>query len=189
MQRLLSCLGRGRGLSHAQYSSLDVEEGRALVVEESLFAGSDVVCVDDVVVDVAATVLIVEDATVNRRVMIKLFKSLGQTVEGVGNGQEAVNKIKRRMALQLPPYDAILMDLTMVSVWIVKSELLSYSAMCPFLSSPLLHTLPFFVVFSSPSWTAPPPPAPSAPSATPVASSASRATAWLLTWNASLPVA
>ena len=78
--------------------------------------GDSSVNLDDVYIEVAATVLVVEDARVNRQVMVKLFKSLGQTVEAAVDGKDAVNKVKKRMALQLPPYDAILMDYKMVSV-------------------------------------------------------------------------
>ena len=107
MQRLLQCLDRGRGLRTQSDSSspsdLTMDGDPALVGLE------------DVCVDTAATVLVVEDATANRRVMVKLFKSLGQTVDAAVDGQDAVNKVKKRMALQLPPYDAILMDFKMVS--------------------------------------------------------------------------
>ena len=77
--------------------------------------GDSSVDLDDVYVEVAATVLVVEDVRVNRQVMVKLFKSLGQTVDAAVDGKDAVNKVKKRMSLQLPPYDAILMDYKMVS--------------------------------------------------------------------------
>jgi hypothetical protein len=142
MQRLLSCLDRGRGLSPRLSPGLSPRGCPSGVdkIEDEL-----PLALDDVTVDVAATVLIVEDATVNRRVMIKLFKSLGQTVEGVGNGQEAVLKVKRRMALQLPLYDAILMDLTMVS------ELEGFQVTCTVMSCnmTILPLLSLFVVILS----------------------------------------
>ena len=61
------------------------------------------------------TVLVVEDNTLNRKMLVKLFNSVDQVVEEARNGQDAVDKVTRRMALKLPPYDAILMDFTMVS--------------------------------------------------------------------------
>ena len=63
----------------------------------------------------ARTVLVVEDNRTNRNMLVKLLTSVGQAVEEAVNGQDAVDKVKHRMALQLPPYDAILMDFVMVS--------------------------------------------------------------------------
>ena len=61
------------------------------------------------------TVLVVEDNSMNRKMLVKLFNSVGQAVEEARNGLDAVDMVKQRMALQLPPYDAILMDFVMVS--------------------------------------------------------------------------
>ena len=61
------------------------------------------------------TVLVVEDNSMNRKMLVKLFNSVGQAVEEARNGQEAVTRVKRRMASNQPPYDAILMDFVMVS--------------------------------------------------------------------------
>jgi CheY-like chemotaxis protein len=61
------------------------------------------------------TVLVVEDNTMNRKMLVKLFNSVGRSVEEARNGQVAVDKVKQRLAEGRPAYDAILMDFTMVS--------------------------------------------------------------------------
>ena len=60
------------------------------------------------------TVLVVEDNTMNRKMLVKLFNSVGQVVEEAVNGQDAVNKVKKRKAEGLSDFDVILMDYTMV---------------------------------------------------------------------------
>ena len=116
LYRLLQCLDRGRGMAPPRSVS-----GWAGEREASSEGGRSVGLVD-LYLDIAATVLVVEDAAVNRRVMVKLFRSLGQEVEGVSNGLEAVNKVMKRMASHLPPYDAILMDYKMVSEWLCELQ-------------------------------------------------------------------
>ena len=106
MQRFLQCLDRESWLS-PRFSDLE----DCCLASES----DSSVDLNEVEIDVAATVLVVEDVRVNRQVMVKLFKSLGQTVDAAVDGKDAVNKVKKRMFLQLPPYDAILMDFKMVS--------------------------------------------------------------------------
>jgi CheY-like chemotaxis protein len=59
--------------------------------------------------------LVVEDNTMNRKMLVKLFNSVGRSVEEARNGQVAVDKVKQRLAEGRPAYDAILMDFTMVS--------------------------------------------------------------------------
>ena len=67
------------------------------------------------------TVLVVEDNSMNRKMLVKLFNSVGQAVEEARNGQDAVVRVKRRMASNQPPYDAILMDFVMVS-WRISPD-------------------------------------------------------------------
>ena len=61
-----------------------------------------------------ARILVVDDSALNRKMLTKLFKTVGQAVEEAVDGQDAVNKVKRRMDEGLPEYDTILMDFVMV---------------------------------------------------------------------------
>ena len=65
--------------------------------------------------EVSWNILVVDDSALNRKMLMKLFRSVGQTVEEAVDGKDAVDKVTGRMAMQLPPYDAILMDFVMVS--------------------------------------------------------------------------
>ena len=113
------------------------------------------------------TVLVVEDNTMNRKMLVKLFNSVGQVVEEAVNGQDAVNKVKKRRSEGLSEFDAILMDFTMVravcgctgqpfSLSLLVSLSLSLSVLIV-----SLHLSPSLLFPPSLSWTVPRRPAPS----------------------------
>ena len=64
--------------------------------------------------EVPWNILVVDDSALNRKMLVKLFKTVGQAVEEAVDGQDAVNRVTRRKAEGLPEYNAILMDFVMV---------------------------------------------------------------------------
>jgi two-component system sensor histidine kinase/response regulator len=56
-------------------------------------------------------ILLVEDNDINQQIAIELLQGVGATLDVVGNGQEAVDRLLRGPIP--PPYDVVLMDLQM----------------------------------------------------------------------------
>jgi hypothetical protein len=119
--------------------------------------------------------LIVDDSQLNRKMLVRVMKSLGHVCEEAEDGQQAADKVEACMADPHRHYDAILMDFVMVSermiavltplYWLRRSTQL-LSSLFPLLHPSYPHPSPN----PSPSWTASPPPASSVAWATPGAS-------------------
>jgi CheY-like chemotaxis protein len=71
------------------------------------------------VVDEAKNILVVDDSNLNRKMVIKCLEAMGHICEYAVNGQQAVEKVEKRMGWNGhskgsgsigKPYDVILMD-------------------------------------------------------------------------------
>jgi CheY-like chemotaxis protein len=63
--------------------------------------------------DVVHDVLVVDDSTLNRKLLCKVLKSSGYSCEEAADGLCAVDKVKSKMASKSGNYDVILMDFVM----------------------------------------------------------------------------
>ena len=68
---------------------------------------------DDIIRKPVYHLLIVDDSSLNRKMLIKIFRIAGHTCDEAEDGVIAVSKVKEKMALSSIPYNAILMDFVM----------------------------------------------------------------------------
>jgi PAS domain S-box-containing protein len=103
-----------KGSQHSAVLQLETAAQNALVVNDSQAAGvaprsalASEAAEAARSVPVGATVLLVEDNEINQQVAAELLKDAGLTVDVVGNGQAALDRVQQRH------YDLVLMDLHM----------------------------------------------------------------------------
>ena len=169
---------RGSVKSNANKGSVKANLSAKGSVKSNIIKGSVKSIGNGPALDASWNILVVDDSALNRKMLTKLFKTVGQAVEEAVDGQDAVNKIKRRMNEGLPEYDAILMDFVMVRGWEKWFGVVWECAVCDVYVNLVLILLSLSSLAhshcrsSSPSWMVPRPPAPSVPWVMLVASSA-----------------
>ena len=72
---------------------------------------------DDIIQKPVYHLLIVDDSSLNRKMLIKIFRVAGHTCDEAEDGVIAISKVKEKMALSSIPYNAILMDFVMPNMY------------------------------------------------------------------------
>ena len=108
-----SIVNRGSVKANANKGSVKANISTKGSVKANMNKGSVKASSKGPALDASWNNLVVDDSALNRKMLTKLFKTVGQTVEEAVDGQDAVNKVKGRMNEGLPEYDAILMDFVM----------------------------------------------------------------------------